>query len=475
MKRKYTLPGFAAGDFKAVERYLNEQAQKGWELERIGLCAARWKRTERTDLRWCVDLADPKQSREDRKDYVDFCAEGGWELAAFYGNMYFFKSLPGREVIPIQTDPELEKKNYNRYYVRNTILSAIGIVAMLAFYALAYLGLNRDLEYTVQTTKLEWHRHWLAVGAVGALLLWGLWLVWRPLDFLRALLSNRRGGIAESPRAVMWVNCGVNALGFLGAVLFFGGLLVECTVQADFAAVGFVYPITVAVCLFFRAFLNEFELYKGERGLLLRLACLSSVVFALMVVGRVSLPVGEWSSNPFSTNLNADKAEAQFSRLGELPLVRAEDLGIVITDDPYNYEDLLREYTPVGERMELEYSVWGEDSALTKIGCETYLCPTEGLAHRTAGQILKEIQWWSDSQNRESVASYLVIAAPPQVEMERLELDWADEAWYGENGGASVLVVRVGTRVSRVSAPLPLNDAGMLAVVRERALLGIEN
>ncbi len=31
---KYTLGGFSAGDYRAVERYLNDRAAAGWDLER---------------------------------------------------------------------------------------------------------------------------------------------------------------------------------------------------------------------------------------------------------------------------------------------------------------------------------------------------------------------------------------------------------------------------------------------------------
>ena len=49
MKYKWTLFTFSRGDFKTLERYLNKQAEQGWELEKVGILA-RWKRTERTDL-----------------------------------------------------------------------------------------------------------------------------------------------------------------------------------------------------------------------------------------------------------------------------------------------------------------------------------------------------------------------------------------------------------------------------------------
>ena len=78
---KYTLGGFSAGDYRAVERYLNEQAAAGWELVRAGAVLAKWRRTDRKDLCWCVDLASTRQSREERLDYLAFCvrAAGSWQ------------------------------------------------------------------------------------------------------------------------------------------------------------------------------------------------------------------------------------------------------------------------------------------------------------------------------------------------------------------------------------------------------------
>lgn len=81
-RKKYTLFNFCTGDFKGVEQYLNRQAAKGWKLDKVGVLLGRfiWGRAD--DLRWCVDLADPKREREEEEDYLGLCAEGGWDLAA---------------------------------------------------------------------------------------------------------------------------------------------------------------------------------------------------------------------------------------------------------------------------------------------------------------------------------------------------------------------------------------------------------
>ena len=93
-QKKHTLFNFCTGDFKGVEQYLDRQAAKGWKLEKVGVLLGRFVRVERDDLRWCVDLADPKREREEEEEYLGLCAEGGWDLAVKTNNMYIFCSGP---------------------------------------------------------------------------------------------------------------------------------------------------------------------------------------------------------------------------------------------------------------------------------------------------------------------------------------------------------------------------------------------
>ena len=155
-RKKYTLFNFCTGDFKGVEQYLNRQAAKGWKLDKVGVLLGRFIWAERDDLRWCVDLADPKREREEEEDYLGLCAEGGWDLAAKTNNMYLFCSRPGLRPAPVQTDPELERKNYYKYYIKSTILSVLlfagvfGVYALLGWAMGSAFGTLEDMERAVR-------------------------------------------------------------------------------------------------------------------------------------------------------------------------------------------------------------------------------------------------------------------------------------------------------------------------------------
>lgn len=228
----------------------------------------------------------------------------------------------------------------------------------------------------------------------------------------------------------------------------------------------YVLPAVWAAAVLFRAFTYDFELYKGEVKVTRNMGLFVLAVFVVMIVGRVAAPYGEWSTDTFDVVRDYDGAMEQYALLEDVPVVRGEDLGIPLDSGKIDYMDLAREYTPMGERWEVEHTRW--DSGLSTIGCETFDCPFLWQAELTEGQMLREIEWWSDSLNREGMASYIILTAPPQVEMDKVTLDWADSAWYGENETASVLVVRIGHQVTRLSAPQPLMTEELLSVIQAR-------
>lgn len=464
MKHKRTLFTFSRGDFKAVERYLNEQAQKGWELEKAGIFA-KWKQTERRDLSYCVDLAKPKQDREDRLDYVEFCAEGGWELTAFAGQMYIFKSKPGTHAIPVQTDPELEKKNYNKYYIRNTILSVLILAVYLGFWLAVGTALGNNLSVGIREFYSSWTERWYAAGLVVLWPVWALWGLWKLIDFVRAIVMGRTGKIGNSPRWVMWTNC---VLGFLSGLAFALWLLCDAldvmliagTTSTDITI--FVLCILWAGSLFYQALKIEQELFKRERRRYITAGIVLVAVFALLIAGRVMTPYGQWDTNPFGGD---EDAMEQYARLEDLPVVRGEDVGRPLSEEKTEYFYLTHEFTPMGEHWELEN--YYRDMQLSKMGCDTYLCTFLWQAELVEEQILEDIAWWLESTNQLAGAR-IVVLAPPLVEMEQITLDWADSAWYGANETASVLVVRIGNQVTRLAYPAELMRPELLPAIEER-------
>ncbi len=455
MKHKWTLFTFSRGDFKTLERYLNEQAEKGWELERVGILA-RWKRTERTDLVYNVDLSNPKQDVNDRKSYADLCTEAGWELTAYANRMYIFKSLPHSYAIPIHTDPELERKNYNRYYIRSTILSVVALAAYLAFWLFISTALGNSMLGDIQEVQGQWMTSWLSVGLNIALPLWAVWAVWKLIDFVRAAIKGRTGSIGESPRWVLWMNCIMALAAGVGAFLFYAGMALEFLLIAKLFSYVVVMLAVYGIVLLFRAFEMEGELFKGERRRYVKLGIAMILVFALLIVGRVLVPYGRWDTNPYSAD---EEAGENYALLEDVPIVRGEDIGLPLDDDARGYFYLTHELTPVGEHWKLENYYYG--SGLDSTGCETYTAPTVWLAERL-------VEMKAEKAARSAYLS--TYSHDVGVELEKVEIEWADEAWYGElkYNAVSVLVVRIGKQVTYLSARTELMEKNVLAAIESR-------
>lgn len=376
-RKKYTLFNFCTGDFKGVEQYLNRQAAKGWKLDKVGVLLGRFIWAERDDLRWCVDLADPKREREEEEDYLGLCAEGGWDLAAKTNNMYLFCSRPGLRPAPVQTDPELERKNYYKYYIKSTILSVLlfagvfGVYALLGWAMGSAFGTLEDMERAV---RFGWMESWTIPAGAVALGLWLVSAVWRVGDFLAALVRNRNE--LRPPRPwTMWVSAVVSSV----MVLAWGVVVLGAAGDALLTGEGNTWYLPIllgawGVFTLYRWLSLDKDLFSGERRLNLKvgLVCLALIAGAGSGDGR-SLPLG---SGPATTTR---RRRSQYVRLESAPVVRAEDLG---TAEDRRFYWVLHTVTPVGERWKVD-DFMGESVIIT--GCETYLCPTVWQAKALAG------------------------------------------------------------------------------------------
>lgn len=445
---KYTFGSFSAGDFKAVECYLNEQAAAGWELVRPGLLLNKWRRTARTDLRWCVDLASPRQERDTRLDYLQLCGEGGWELAAFFGGMYFFRSRPGVDAIPVQTDPELERRNYNRYYIKECILSALIIMAYAAFYALMYFGLGGNLGDFIQALRRQWFESWIITGILLAAPVWALCAALKLANFAFRLWRGRGGSIPTPPRGVMRVNCLSGALSYLAAFMvmlfFIAEHLLSGSTRINVTLI-VLLGFWVCVCLY-RGFLYEQDLFPGERKNCRRVGFILLGLLALLILGRAVSPYGSWSDYR-----NDSEGLAHYEALASAPVIKLEELGFDRSER--NFRRVTECITPVGHRWLVE-----DYDSLWPLGCESTLCFTTGQAEWLCTQRLDAV-----TQSAGGSDHYPM----PGVALSPIALDWADQAWYGEyhqgDSQFSVLLLRTGRLVCRVIAPSPLTAEQLAA------------
>ena len=82
-------------DRTGLEAYLQKQADQGWILEEIGALGWRFRRTSKKTIHYAVTYFpkassfDPGPS-EQLKEFHEFCAHTGWQLAASNAQMQIF-------------------------------------------------------------------------------------------------------------------------------------------------------------------------------------------------------------------------------------------------------------------------------------------------------------------------------------------------------------------------------------------------
>ena len=138
----WTLFPFLTMDYKAAEGWLNQKAAQGWQYTgetTLWGYLFRLRRTERTDLRYCVDISGGKKDQ----DYRDFLNQAGWGWEGAVRGMDIFSSLSGTDPIPIQTDAGLERQRFGRRYFWSTWLSELAVtLAAVLLLAWVYIRLG---------------------------------------------------------------------------------------------------------------------------------------------------------------------------------------------------------------------------------------------------------------------------------------------------------------------------------------------
>lgn len=131
-KKKYIYFHFLPVDYRGVQRWLEEQAERGWELEGFCWpCIGKFRPVEREDLRYFVDVTDQNvDGTQGEPGYLELCQEAGWTLCLRVGQLHIFKSTPGRTPVPIHTDEALEWERVRKKVVRPTMRNLAVVLGM---------------------------------------------------------------------------------------------------------------------------------------------------------------------------------------------------------------------------------------------------------------------------------------------------------------------------------------------------------
>ena len=143
MKRKtrWGFFPFNAMDYKAAQAYLDKKSASGWVLDQLSF---RWfARFVPAEGRYHgADLNLHGAVDGDKcQDYIQLCQDAGWEFVCDARKMLLFRSQPGRQPAPLQTDEGIEADRFWKKYVRRQML--ISAILLLIFLPSMYLLISR--------------------------------------------------------------------------------------------------------------------------------------------------------------------------------------------------------------------------------------------------------------------------------------------------------------------------------------------
>lgn len=162
-KYKYLMAQFTFYDRTGICKLLEEQAEKGWLLDKVTNYAWRLRRTEPRKIHYAVtyfpkaSAYDPGPSEQQRELY-EFCAHSGWILAGTTAQLQVFYNTE-EDPVPIETDPLLELENIHRSAKKN-YLPAYFMLLVLALFQIAMqisqLMISPLTYLSAETTLFNW-------------------------------------------------------------------------------------------------------------------------------------------------------------------------------------------------------------------------------------------------------------------------------------------------------------------------------
>ncbi len=156
-KSKWVFWGFFSLDYQAMKTYLEEMAEKGWMLERIGLqqYLAKFRAIEPQKLKFYVDVFKEggpltPENTDQSEAYRRLCEESGWTFITSHDYLQFFYAQENSEPIPIQTDDVLEQEIVEHTLLRNELRGYFIFLLIVGFVLFNSLPLEYHilLSYT---------------------------------------------------------------------------------------------------------------------------------------------------------------------------------------------------------------------------------------------------------------------------------------------------------------------------------------
>ena len=308
MKNKYIVPSFAFYDRTGIRKYLEKQAAKGWMLAKAGNYCWRFRRMEPKKLRYCVtyfphaDIYDPAPSEEE-ETFREFCAHGGWTLAASNAQMQIFWSA-AEDPMPIETDPVMEVDNIHKS-MKKGMLTAYWLLLVNCLIQFANQGIAISsglVNYLSNGLNLGLMAAWilLFILSVGRLV---MYYGWRR----KAKRAAEADGVFVETRSIMWAEN-------LAAVLIFGGitgLILTLEDRRIAAMMGFCMALAFLMIILIELFRRLMKQAGFDAADSKKYTLIVTVVLALLLC---------FGGIPMAANLVLSREEAEADSAAKLTL-----------------------------------------------------------------------------------------------------------------------------------------------------------
>ena len=313
MKHRYELPIFAFYDHTGMTTHLEEMAQRGWLLDKMGGVFWRYRRIEPQRLRFAVVYFpevtgfEPETPRG-HQTMEELCAGTGWQLAANAGKFQVYYN-EDTDAVELETDPVSQVAVVHRAMKRN-FLPSNAILAVMAVMQLVMQITNLTRDFGLQYSGTVYYLSgvsWMMIPVWSALLLLYVLELSRYLLWYRRAKARAAEGLMTPSIRSRWVQT---------IALWLLGILVLSWVTTG-ALTGFVLMMFCAM---------------AAAGVLATLASkwmkrmkVSAKVNELVTVGLVMVLILAFMVSLIPAALSRDRTE-EAEETGKLPL-RLEDLG----------------------------------------------------------------------------------------------------------------------------------------------------
>ena len=151
---------FQVDDTEAIARHLEKMEAKGWKLEAVDNWYYHFRRSGPAQVRYAVtyfpdaSVFDPKLP-EGQETYAGYCEAAGWELAAAYGPIQYFRSTRA-DPTPIETDESIKLDAVRRTMRKTYVLSYAAMLLIPLVYFPAFFAIYwRDpMDFFSSTSQI---------------------------------------------------------------------------------------------------------------------------------------------------------------------------------------------------------------------------------------------------------------------------------------------------------------------------------